>query len=72
VRSVGEFILNGPCRSPSSIAGGYPASEGRPLSSSATFQAPNEAEAIKQAIKQFEIADPEKQERLVAQRVKYS
>jgi hypothetical protein len=35
-------------------------------------EAPNEAEAIKQAIKQFEISDPEKQKRLVAQRIDYT
>jgi hypothetical protein len=32
-------------------------------------EAPNEAEAIKEAIKHFEISDPEKQKWLVAQRV---
>jgi hypothetical protein len=33
-------------------------------------EAPNEAEAIREAIKQFEINDPEKQKWLVAHRVK--
>jgi hypothetical protein len=32
-------------------------------------EAPNEAEAIREAIKQFQISDPEKQRRLVAHRV---
>jgi hypothetical protein len=32
-------------------------------------EAENEKQAIKQAIKQFQISDPEKQRRLVAQRV---
>jgi hypothetical protein len=32
-------------------------------------EAPNDAEAIREAIKQFEISDPKKQKRLVAQRV---
>jgi len=32
-------------------------------------EAENEKQAIKQAIKQFQISDPEKQKRLVAQRV---
>ena len=32
-------------------------------------EAPNEQEAIKEAINQFEISDPEKQKWLVAQRV---
>jgi len=32
-------------------------------------EAENEKQAIKQAIKQFEISDPEKQRRLVAQRM---
>jgi hypothetical protein len=33
-------------------------------------EAPDEEQAIKKAIKQLEISDPEKQKRLVAQRAK--
>jgi hypothetical protein len=42
---------------------------GTPVEFIGYVEAPNEAEAIRQAIKQYGIADAEKQKRLVAQRV---
>jgi hypothetical protein len=54
---------------PQHDAGEYPASA-TPAEFIGYVKAPDEEQAIKEAIKEFEISDPEKQKRLVARRVR--